>query len=291
MTAHLDMSAAAFAARQQHVRLDGIVDIPVDVAYTDLGQGPPLVLLHGIPTWSYLYVNVIDRLSKHYRVIAPDFLGHGYSDHRDLFDRSLEVQARLVLRLLDHLGIERAHLVGHDTGGGVALILAIRHPEVIDRLVLSNIVAYASWPIDDMLALGNPNWAAKSSTELADFLLEGYREGLSNPERLTPTFADGIRAPYLSDTGKVSLIRNAASLNTNHTTQLVPHHGKITAPALVLWGVDDPWQTIADGRRLAGEIPGARLVELTGTSHWLQQDNPGAFTGWVLKFLSEPLSE
>jgi pimeloyl-ACP methyl ester carboxylesterase len=59
------------------------------MAYTDVGSGEPVVLLHGIPTWSYLYVDVIPRLSPHCRVIAPDLLGHGWSDRRDRFDRSL----------------------------------------------------------------------------------------------------------------------------------------------------------------------------------------------------------
>ena len=125
-------------------------------------QGEPVILLHGIPTWSFLYNEVIPLLAPHHRVIAPDFLGHGYSDRRDFFDRSLLAQTDMILRLMDHLGIERAHFVGHDTGGGVSLIMAIHHPDRVARLVLTNVVAYDSWPIDDMIALGNPNWRSKA---------------------------------------------------------------------------------------------------------------------------------
>jgi pimeloyl-ACP methyl ester carboxylesterase len=70
--------------------------------------------------------------------------------------------------------------LGHDTGGGVALIMAIHHPERVARLVLTNIVAYDSWPIDDMIALGNPNWRHKSPKEVADFLASGLPDGLFN---------------------------------------------------------------------------------------------------------------
>ena len=95
------------------------------MAWTELGEGPPIILLHGIPTWSFLYNEVIPQLAESARVIAPDFLGHGYSDRRDFFDRSLLAQTGMIMRLMDHLGIECTDFVGHDTGGGVALIMAI----------------------------------------------------------------------------------------------------------------------------------------------------------------------
>ncbi len=217
---------------------------------------------------------MIPLLSPHHRVIAPDFLGHGYSDRRDFFDRSLLAQTDMILRLMDHLGIERAHFVGHDTGGGVSLIMAIHHPDRVARLVLTNVVAYNSWPIDDMIALGNPNWRSKAPREVADFLASGLPDGLFNRDRLTPAFEAGIVAPYSDEEGKISIIRNASALNTNHTTMLVARHGEIRAPTLCLWGVHDPWQTIRDGERLAREIPNARLVRVENASHWIPHDTP-----------------
>ena len=276
----------AFRSRQRRVMLDGIAHLPLEVAYTDVGTGEPVLLLHGIPTWSYLYHDVIPLLEPHCRVLAPDFLGHGYSDRRDCFDRSLRAQTRMVLALLDELGIRKATVVGHDTGGGVALILGIGHPERVDRLVLCNVVAYDSWPIDDMIALGNPNWRDKPAAEVASFVASGLPDGLHNAERLTPEFERNIVAPYSDEEGKISLIRNASALNTNHTTALVDRHRNIAAPTLVLWGVHDPWQTIADGERLAREIPNARLCRLENASHWLQQDAPADFAREVIAFIA-----
>ena len=160
----------AFRRRQRSVELEGLSYRPLRVAWTDLGDGVPVILLHGIPTWSFLYNEVIPLLAQQAHVIAPDFLGHGYSDRRDFFDRSLLAQTDMIMRLMDHLGIERADFVGHDTGGGVALIMAINHPERVARLVLTNVVAYDSWPIDEMIALCNPNWRSKPPKEVADFL-------------------------------------------------------------------------------------------------------------------------
>ena len=79
----------AFRQRQRSAELDGLSYKPLRVAWTDLGEGEPVILLHGIPTWSFLYNEVIPLLAETARVIAPDFLGHGYSDRRDFFDRSL----------------------------------------------------------------------------------------------------------------------------------------------------------------------------------------------------------
>jgi haloalkane dehalogenase len=287
-TAHAaaPLTHEAFRWRQNTAELDGLTYKKLRVAWTDLGRGEPVILLHGIPTWSFLYNEVIPLLEQHNRVIAPDFLGHGYSDKRDFFDRSLLAQKRMIIHLMDHLGIERAHFVGHDTGGGVALIMAIDHPERVHGLVLTNVVAYDSWPIDEMVALGNPNWRSKSPKEVADFLASGLPDGLFNKDRLTPEFEAGIVAPYSDEEGKISIIRNASALNTNHTTMLVEKHGTISAPTLCLWGVHDPWQTIRDGERLAREIPGARLVRVENASHWIPHDTPGIFAAEVRKFLS-----
>ena len=273
-----------FRARQRSVELEGLGALPLRVAYTDVGSGEPVLLLHGIPTWSFLYADVIPLLEPHCRVIAPDFLGHGWSDRRDRFDRSLTAQTAAMLALLDALEIERATIVGHDTGGGVALIMGIEHPERVARLVLSNAVAYDSWPIDDMIALSNPHWRDKPAREVAEFVASGLPDGIHNLDRLSPRFREGIVAPYADEEGKVSLIRNASALNTNHTMALVDGHGDIAAPTLVLWGVHDPWQTIADGERLAREIPNAELVRVEA-SHWIPQDAPREFAGEIAAFL------
>jgi pimeloyl-ACP methyl ester carboxylesterase len=256
------------------------------MAYTDVGSGEPVVLLHGIPTWSYLYVDVIPRLSPHCRVIAPDLLGHGWSDRRDRFDRSLPAQAAAVLALLDALDVERATFVGHDTGGGVSLILGIEHADRVERLVLTNAVAYDSWPIGDMVALGDPSWRRKPAGEVARFVAGGLPEGIHRPDRLTPEFVEGMPAPYADEEGALSLIRDASSLNTNHTMALVDRHGVITAPTLLLWGRHDPWQPLSDAVKLSQDIADSRLVPLDA-SHWVPYDAPVEFSEAIVDFLHD----
>ncbi|MCC9655167.1 alpha/beta fold hydrolase [Rhodopirellula halodulae] len=279
------MKIQDFRNRQQTISLDGVIDEPLQIAYTDIGEGEPLLLLHGIPTWSFLFHEVIDELAKHYRVIAPDMVGYGYSDRRDRFDRSIEFQADVTERFLEHLGIERAHFVAHDIGGGVALILADRHPELVQSMVLSNSVAYDSWPVDEMLALGHPRNAKLQPEEMREKLVESFEFGLSRKERLTDDFKEGIVTPYCEPDGIVSLVRNAASLNTNHTTPLTDRLPKMNQPTLLLWGEDDKWQPISTAEQLVKDMPHAEMHPMKNCSHWTPQDNPEEFASATLEFL------
>lgn len=279
------MNVQDFRKRQQTISLDGIVDEPLTVAYTDVGEGEPLLLLHGIPTWSFLFHDVIEKLAENYRVIAPDMIGYGFSDRRDQFDRSIEFQADFVERFLEHLDVPSAHFVAHDIGGGVAMILADRNPDLVRTMVLSNSVAYDSWPVDEMLALGHPRNAKLQPEEMTEKLVESFQFGLSRPERLTEEFQEGIVAPYQDREGIVSLVRNAASLNTNHTTPLTGRLDKMQQPTLLLWGEDDRWQPISTAERLVQDLPNAQLHPMKNCSHWVPQDNPEEFAEATLRFL------
>lgn len=279
-----------FRATQQEIELPSgaVAHIPVTVRYVDVGEARlgTILLMHGIPTWGYLYHAVIPTLVEAgYRVLAPDFLGHGWSDRRDRFDRSFQDQARMIVALLAALAIAQVDVVGHDTGGAVALILAIEHPQLVNRLVITNAVCYDRFD-DDMLDFGHPlRWKSRSLADLVVALEASLAAGLTNPSRLTSEFREGIIAPWASEEGKLSLLRNASALNANQTMALVDRHGSITAPTLILWAMDDPWQKSEDGQQLASEIPGAQFQAIEGASHWLQQDAPEQFAIALLKFL------
>jgi pimeloyl-ACP methyl ester carboxylesterase len=278
-----------FRAEQQEIVLrEGTVShIAVTIRYIDLGksQRGTILLMHGIPTWGYLYHSIIPPLvNSGYRVLAPDFLGHGWSDRRDRFDRSFQDQARMITALLDALQLERVDVVGHDTGGAVALILAIEHREWVNRLVVCNSVCYDRFD-DDMLDFGHPlRWKSRPVEDLVAALEESLVAGLSNRSQLTREFRQGIIAPWASEEGKLSLLRNASALNANQTMALVDRHGDISAPTMILWAMDDPWQNSEDGRRLSREIPGAIFKAINGASHWVQQDAPEEFTAALLEF-------
>lgn len=110
--------------------------------------------------------------------------------------------------------------------------------------------------------------------------------GLSDHSRLTSEFRSGFIAPWASEEGKLSLLRNASALSVNQTMALVDRHGSVSAPTMILWGMDDPWQKSEDGKRLSNEIPGALFKPLIGASHWVPQDAPEEFTTALLEFFA-----
>ena len=282
----------AFRDSQKEVILSpgSATHIAVSVRYVDTGTGEngTVLLMHGIPTWGYLYHEVIPQLNDAgYRTIAPDFLGHGWSDRRDRFDRSFQAQAKMILALLEKLQLDCVDVVGHDTGGAVALILAIEHSHLVNRLVITNSVCYDRFD-DDMLEFGHPlRLMPRPVSDLVVALDESLAAGLSNSHRLTPEFREGIIAPWASEEGKLSLLRNASALNANQTMALVDRHGTITAPTMLLWGMDDPWQKSEDGKQLATEIPNALFRPIQGASHWIQQDTPDAIAAAVIDFFAD----
>ncbi|WP_200802057.1 alpha/beta fold hydrolase [Salimicrobium salexigens] len=232
-----------------------------------------------------MYQSVIPEFEEEYRVIAPDLLGYGWSDQRDQFDRSLHVQANMVIRLMDELGLEQVNLVAHDIAGGVGLNLALNKPERINKLVFSNIVAYDSWPIDAMLKMGHPSRKNDSLEELESFLTSAYKDMFIQQDQLTDTFLEGIMAPYLHEEGQLSLVRNASALNTNETTALTPKLPNIEHPVLLLWGAKDIFQPIETAERLVKELSNSTLVRYEQASRWVPQEVLKEFSAEIKQFI------
>ncbi len=256
------------------------------LSYVDRGRGSPVVLLHGMPTWGYLWHRVMAELTGSHRVLVPDLLGFGFSDRRDRFDRSIARQAEAIDAWMERLGVERAAIVGHDLGGGVALRLAVFFPSRVERLCLLDAVAYDSWPIEAMLQLGYPVVDRRvSAPALASFLGVALRQGFaaSPPAEVI----EGLVAPYATEVGKLSLLRDAAALNTNLTTELTPLLPGVLVPALVLRGESDRLQTARVAERLAGDIPGARLARMPRARHYAVLERASEVAARLGAFLAE----
>ena len=257
-------------------RLQRVTDLgDTFVSYLDDGSGEAVVLLHGIPTWSYLWTPVLGTVARHARVLAPDLPGFGFSDKRDRFDRSIARQAEIVDAWMGRIGVSSAVIVGHDIGGGVALRLAALFPSRVRKLCVINSVCYDSWPVELMLQFGHPEADRRLSAAMAVRVLrQALKSGFAR--RPPADFLDGLLAPYTTEVGKLSLIRNAAALNTNLTTEIAPLFPSLQVPTLILWGEDDVFQPIAYGERLAWDIPGAHFVRLGGARHFAMVDRPRA---------------
>jgi len=256
------------------------------VSYVDEGAGEPVILIHGIPTWSYLWHRLSPVLSEQNRVIAPDLIGFGYSDKSDNFDRSIARQTEMIDALMGKLEIERANIVAHDIGGGVALRLATLFPHRVNKLCVMNSVSYDSWAIEAMIQLGHPGaYTAASASTTIGTLRQMLKQGFA--ETPDDEVLDGIFAPYSTEVGKLSLIRNATALNTNLTTEITHLLHKIEAKTLILWGADDEFQLLKFGKRLSDDIPNAKLIQIKDARHFVMLDQPDEVADHVSSFLAE----
>jgi pimeloyl-ACP methyl ester carboxylesterase len=255
------------------------------LSYVDEGEGEPVVLLHGIPTWGFLWSGVFRALALRHRVLIPDMLGYGFSDRRDGFDRSVAFQAEAIDAWMDRVGVRRAAFVGHDLGGGVAQQLAVRFPHRVSRLCLMNSVCYDAWPIELMIQLGHPRTDRTLSAPSLKKLLSAGLRRLGFAHRPSDELMDALLAPYRTEVGKLSLIRDAAALDTNHTTELSGALSRLSVPTQVLWGEDDVFLPVKYGERLAWDIPGAQLVRIPDARHFVMFDQPHEVASHLLEFL------
>ena len=282
----MDHDAWSDAQEETTVTVDGRER---SVAYYDAGDAdgdePPVVFLHGIPTWSFLWRDVATALEGDRRVVVPDMLGYGNSETTDDFDRSIRAQESMLGGLRDDLGLDAVSLVAHDIGGGVALRYAGHEPDAVEKLVLSNAVCYDSWPVEFVSGLGVPG----AVTDLDEDEFEGtldfaFAEGLYGDADDHAEFVEGMKAPWRSEEGRTSLERCAVATNTNHTTEI--DYGAITAETLLLWGADDVLQPISYAERLAGDLGGsAEVVALERAYHWVVEDRPEAYADHLAGFL------
>ena len=257
----------------------------LSVAYRDDGEEdgePPVVFLHGIPTWSFLWRDIVPPIAEDRRVVTPDLLGYGNSAMDDGFDRSIRAQEEMLVDFLSELGVEPVSIVSHDIGGGVALRYAAHNPNAVEKLVCSNAVCYDSWPVEFISDLGLPDTMETDFDDLEARVSSAFSQGTyDDPDE---EFVEGLTAPWLTEEGRTSLSRCAVATNTNHTTEL--DYGDIETDVLCLWGADDSFQPIEYGERLAAET-GGEVATLDEAYHWVMEDRTDAYIDELREFLVE----
>lgn len=258
------------------------------IAYFDEGAGPAVLLIHGIPTSSLLWRDVIPVLAETHRVIAPDMLNYGKSEKPADADVSIAAQSRLMVKVLDALGIPRADVVAHDIGGGVAQLMAVNHPERVKKLVLSNAVCFDSWPIPEFKPLQEPGAEAKMSLDaFVSMMREFLPQGVSRPEALTSEALDILMEPWASEEGKRALFRNFRRLNPEYTQAIADELKHLNHETLILWGREDPFQKPAYAEKLRDAIPDARLTWIDEAAHWVMEEKPAEVAAELKAFLAE----
>lgn len=262
----------------------------------EAGDGPPLVLLHGVGGHAEAFARNVVPLSEHFRVLAIDYLGFGLTDSAH-GEADLEAYIRHLLDFLDAVGAERAHLAGESLGGWIAAWAAILHPDRVDRLAF---ICGARLAVDTDEASSRHVDAGRAELRrltdqlVADPTREHVRQRLNwlfrHPERdVTEELVDIRWKLYQRQEARESLGRSARSLGqVSHPEHLTPAElSRITAPTLILWTSHNPSSTAATAREAARHIPDCRFELMEDCGHWPQWEDPDTFNTILTDFLTD----
>lgn len=263
----------------------------VRLAYRDRGAGEPVVFLHGTPSHSFIWRDIVPEVERAgYRVVLFDLLGYGRSERPLAHDTSVDGQVRVLEDLLRHLGIDRFSLVAHDIGGAVAQLLATAHPRRVRRLMLVDTVSYDSWPSQTWRTIIRDHlhdYAAMPARDFEEMLAGQLRMTVANPDRMSGEVLEAYLAPHRSALGRISFFEHQVRhYDSTPTQRVVPALARLTMPVRLLWGAQDTWQPLAYARRLAVDIPGSELIVVDNGGHFLMEDQPERVRGEVLDFLA-----
>jgi pimeloyl-ACP methyl ester carboxylesterase len=251
------------------------------------GTGEPIVFLHGFPTSSHLWTDVIPVAPAGHRLVVVDLLGYGRSDRPGTHDVSIRAHAERTIALLDELSINYACIVGHDLGGGIAQAMALRWPARVSRLCLVNSVAFDEWPGREvrlaraMLPLTRhlpPQWIL---SVLRSDLLRGYLAS----DRGQHSVEMYVR-PFASPEGRDALVKHLGALDAAETRSMAPRLKHIVAPTAIVWGAEDPFLPVEMSRRLQEAIPDSTLDIIPDVRHFTPEEAPERIGEVLTKLLA-----
>ena len=268
-----------------------LVQVDDRLVYTEqAGKGIAVVLIHGFGASSYSWRDVIPELSDGHRIIAIDLFGFGWTERPENgrpFTRDGQVE--LVLGVMDSLGIDRAHIVGHSYGGAITMALAADHPGRVRSMVLVDSAA-VDFPMLRrrwFARVGLFNWIYVRGLALRPDAVESAFHRAYYDESL---ITDELVQAYLDRLRVKGAARAYRGLTRPLPAELAPreiHYEDFKVPTLVLWGAQDEVVAPEVGSFHCGLVPGCRFVTIEGAGHSPMEEKPAEFLKEVTAFLDE----
>jgi pimeloyl-ACP methyl ester carboxylesterase len=287
------MNAAEFAASRR------FADTPQGrIAYVERGEGPAALFFHGAFLNGYQWRDVVDRCAPARRCIAFDNLGHGHTEVSAGQSVDFDGQVAAAAALMDALGVDRADLVGNDSGGAIVQVFAAHHPERVRTLCLTNCDVYTNSPpalfaatVDAIRTAGARQvcGALLSNPRLARSR-RGFGLTYERPDDLSEETLGEYLGPLVATPERAALFeRFVLSLAPRHTVEIAGALRRLEAPTLIAWGADDPFFELKWAYWLAGAIPGARpVVEVEGARLFWPEERPAQLSDLLQDHWSTP---
>jgi haloalkane dehalogenase len=259
--------------------------------YVDEGEGDPILLLHGEPTWAFLYRKMIPPLSAVGRVVAPDYYGFGRSDKPiRIEDYSYDFHYASIEQLAEALDLRTTTVVVQDWGGPIGLRLAVEHPDRVERLVVLNTWVGAGWtPPEEWF-----RFRALVRRVGPDFL-PGQLIRITCVSALDDDVVEAYNAPHPTPESKAGALAFPELVPTEPDHPSAAKMLEVGAalerwdrPALVLYSDSDPVFTVDVAERMAARIPGSGPAEIvSGAGHFLQEEKGEDVAERIVRFLAE----
>ena len=261
--------------------------------YVDEGEGKPLVMLHGNPTWSFVYRHLIEGLSDEYRCIAPDYLGFGLSEKPRGWSYRPRDHARVVEQFLDGLDLTDATLFLQDWGGPIGMEYATTHTAAVDSFVVMNT---AAWPMDYRRSVrafagvaGGPvgRYLARQHNAVVEYLMP---LAFGDRSRLTPAVHDHYRKPLAEPDDREGTWVFPRELigSTDWLADIWDRRETVAGdPALLCWGMQGPLFGTRSLGRWQALFPNARTVSFPEAGHFVQEERGAEMVTEVRRFLGE----
>ncbi len=268
--------------------------------YLDEGAGPPVVMIHGNPTWSFYYRDLVLALRDRYRAVAPDHIGCGRSDKPDdtRYAYTLERRVQDLGALIDHLDCDQVTLVVHDWGGMIGLTWATQNPERIQRLVVLNTGAFplpAGKPLPYQIALARTPGLGPMLVRGLNVFARGAVRFCVTRTPMSPEIAAGYLAPYDSWRNRIAVQRfiEDIPLRRSHRTwplinETAGNLDKLrSVPMLICWGMRD----FVFDRHFLDEFirrfPDAEVHRFDDAGHYILEDARDDVIPLISTFLAE----
>jgi haloalkane dehalogenase len=268
----------------QTLQVDGL-----RLAYRELGDGPPVLLLHGWPTSSFLWREVMVPIARANRVVAPDLPGFGASDKPvgirysfEFFDRTLDL-------VLAHLGIDRLGLAVHDLGGPVGLHWTLGHPDRVTKLALLNTLVYPEFSAavkEFVRACATPELREKITNPSG--LESIMRDGFADPAKLSGEVLAAVQEPFRTAEARRALADAAIGLSRRGFAQIARQLPTLRIPVRVVYGARDRvLPDVADTMaRVKVDLPQADVTALPDCGHFLQEEAPAHVGELLARFFA-----
>lgn len=262
--------------------------VPLDdgtaVSCVDVGDGPVTLFVHGIFVSSYLWRGVIDQVRTERRCLAPDLIAHGHTVAADGAILTMESQAKMLIDLLDKLGIDQVDLVGNDSGGGVCQLIAANNPERLRSLLLTNCDTHDNFPpeaLGPVITLAAAGALAEvASVMAADHEVArtdaGLGSGYEDPQSLTDDAIEEYVTPFVEHPERATILeRFLTELDVTELTSIETKLAACTVPTAIVWGTGDTFFGVEWSHWLHGTIPGCdTLVHIADARLFFPDERP-----------------